>query len=180
MNYVEPIRSIDDIEEMKSYLKEWSMRNYMIFLTGINSGLRVGDIVRLKVKDVQGWYINIREQKTGKYRRIKMTPVLKKEMRKFVEDRPFHHFLFQSRQGNNKPISRQMVYHIIRTAAEDLGIENVGTHTMRKTFGYQYYKKTKDIAMLMTFFNHASTTITLRYIGIRQEQQDIALSNFGL
>ena len=66
MNYVEPIRNTEDIQAMKDYLRNWNERNYILFLFGINSGLRIGDILKLKVKDVQGWYINTKEQKTGK------------------------------------------------------------------------------------------------------------------
>ena len=180
MNYVEPIRTKEDIKAMKEYLRDWNERNYMLFLVGINSGLRVSDILKLKVKDVQGWYIRIREQKTHKQKTIKMTPPLKKEIRKYVENKPLHHFLFQSRNGKNKHISRVTAYLILKVAAEEIGIDNVGTHTMRKTFGYHYYQKTKDVAMLMTLFNHSSPAITLKYIGIRQDQQDKAMSRFGL
>lgn len=180
MNYVEPIRDKDDIQAMKEYLKEWNERNYIMFLLGINSGLRISDIINLRVKDVQGWYIKTKELKTGKPLKRKMTPVLKKEIRNYVEGKPLHHYLFQSRNGKNQPIARNTAYLIIKLAAEELGIDNVGTHTMRKTFGYHYYKKTKDIATLMVLFNHASPAITLRYIGIRQDQQDKAMSSFGL
>lgn len=180
MNYVEPIRNTEDIQAMKDYLRKWNERNYILFLFGINSGLRIGDILKLKVKDVQGWYINTKEQKTGKPLKRKMTPILKRVLREFVKDKPLHHYLFQSRNGTNKALTRTTAYLILRTAAEELEIENVGTHTMRKTFGYHYYKKTKDIATLMVLFNHASPAITLRYIGIRQDQQDKAMNNFGL
>ena len=54
MNFVEPIRDPDDIQAMKDYLKEWNERNYMLFVFGINLGLRISDIIKLKVKDVQG------------------------------------------------------------------------------------------------------------------------------
>ena len=57
MNIVDPIRDKDDIKAMKEYLREWNERNYLLFLFGINSGLRVGDILRIRVKDVQGWHI---------------------------------------------------------------------------------------------------------------------------
>lgn len=62
MNIVDPIRDKDDIQAMKEYLREWNERNYLLFLFGINSGLRVGDILRIRVKDVQGWHIKIKEQ----------------------------------------------------------------------------------------------------------------------
>ena len=88
--------------------------------------------------------------------------------------------MFQSRIGKNKPLDRRTVDWILKTAALECGIENIGTHSMRKTFGYHYYKKYKDVAMLMDLFNHSSPAITLRYIGIRQDQRDKAMSNFDL
>ena len=180
MNIVDPIRDKDDIQAMKEYLREWNERNYLLFLFGINSGLRVGDILQIRVKDVQGWYIKIKEQKTGKRKQLKMTKNLKKEVREYTKDMPLHHYLFQSRIGKNKPPDRRTVDWILKTAAIECGIENIGTHSMRKTFGYHYYKKTKDVAMLMDLFNHSSPAITLRYIGIRQDQRDKAMSNFDL
>lgn len=180
MNYVDPIRDKDDIQAMKEYLREWDERNYMLFLTGINSGFRISDLLQLRVKDVQGWYIKLKERKTGREIKRKMTTILKKEMRKYVEGKPLHYFLFKSRNGRNQPISRVTAYSIIKIAAEEVGIENVGTHTMRKTFGYHYYKKTKDVAFLMELFNHSSPKITLRYIGITQDFQDKEMSKFGL
>ena len=169
-----------DIQAMKEYLREWNERNYLLFLFGINSGLRVGDILQVRVKDVQGWYIKVKEQKTGKRKQLKMTKTLKKEIREYIKDKPLHHYLFQSRIGKNKPLDRRTVDWILKTAAIECGIENIGTHSMRKTFGYHYYKKTKDVAMLMDLFNHSSPAITLRYIGIRQDQRDKAMSNFDL
>ena len=55
-----------------------------------------------------------------------------------------------------------------------------GTHTMRKTFGYHHYKKFKDIAMLQKIFNHCSPEVTLRYIGIEQEQIEESYTQFVL
>ena len=86
VNIVDPIRDKDDIQAMKEYLREWNERNYLLFLFGINSGLRVGDILRIRVKDVQGWYIKIKEQKTGKRKQLKMTKTLKKEVREYIKE----------------------------------------------------------------------------------------------
>ena len=120
------------------------------------------------------------ERKTKKRRKVKMNAFLKREMDKHIKGKRVGDYLFQSRKGKNKPLTRQAAYSIIKIAAEDCGVENVGTHTMRKTFGYHYYQKYKDIAMLMELFNHASAAITKRYIGINQDQQDRALANFRL
>ena len=72
-------------------------------------------------------------------------------------------------------------YYILKTACKAVNLkEKIGTHTMRKTFGYHHYKKFKDIAMLQKIFNHSSPAITLRYIGIEQDQIDESYANFIL
>lgn len=180
MNYVEPIRSKEDIAMLSDYLKEWNVRNYVLFLVGINTGLRVSDIINLRVSNIRGWYIVLIEKKTKKSKKAKMNAALKKEVDKFIAGKDKHEYLFQSRKGKNKPITRQMAYLILKTAAEDCGIENVGTHTMRKTFGYHYYQRHKDIATLMMIFNHSSPAITKKYIGINQDSIDRAMANFRL
>ena len=57
---------------------------------------------------------------------------------------------------------------------------NVGTHTMRKTFGYHHYKQFNDVALLQKIFNHSSPSITMRYVGIAQEELDYSYLNFEL
>ena len=89
-------------------------------------------------------------------------------------------YIFKSRNGKNKPITRVRAYTILNTAAKNIGLEEIGTHTLRKTFGYWFYKETKDIALLQQLFNHSSPSITLRYIGINQDVLDTALDNFNL
>lgn len=65
-----------------------------------------------------------------------MTPALQREFKAYVEGKEDHEFLFKSREGINKPISRSMAYKIFRAAAEYVGLDDIGTHTLRKTFGY--------------------------------------------
>lgn len=180
MNLVEPIRDKDDIQAMKDYLREWSERNYILFLVGISTGFRIGDILKLKAKDVQGWHIRVREQKTGKNKTIKMTRELKNELREYTRDMEPHHYLFPSRNGRNKPLDRRTVYWMLKMAASDLGIDNIGTHSMRKTFGYHYYQKYKNVADLMEIFNHSSPAITMIYIGVRQDDLDRKMSQFSI
>ena len=60
------------IKELKEYFKEQNERNYILFLLGINTGLRISDILRLRVRDVEGWNIFIREKKTNKIKDVKM------------------------------------------------------------------------------------------------------------
>lgn len=94
------------------YFKEKSLRNYILFIMGINTGLRISDILKLKVGDVKGSHISIREKKTGKQKRIQITAALKRELKWFIEEREDSEYLLQSRQGRNRPIVRSMAYKI--------------------------------------------------------------------
>ncbi|WP_214873267.1 tyrosine-type recombinase/integrase, partial [Exiguobacterium sp. s140] len=77
-----------------------------------------------------------------------------------------------------EPISRVQAYRIMKEAGEALGMENVGTHSLRKSFGYHFYQKNKDIAMLQDIFNHSSERVTKIYIGIAQDEIDRAMDDF--
>lgn len=180
MNFVQPIRDPELIRAIKHYFKSKSERNYMLFVTGINSGLRISDILPLRVSDTKQSYFNIKEIKTNKQKRIEMTPALKRELRTYIDGKEDYEFLFKSREGVNKPIGRSMAYKILREAAEYVNLEEIGTHTLRKTFGYHFYKQSKDVAMLQKIFNHSSPDITLRYIGIDQDGMDKAMKNFKI
>lgn len=178
---MEPIRDIAKIRELKSYLRQRSYRDYFLFTLGINSGLRISDILPLRVKDVnQGKYLRLREKKTGNARKIIITPSLKREIKEYTRGKSDYDYLFPSRK-DGKPISRMQAWQILHDAAIACGIEGpIGTHSLRKTFGYHFYHQTKDVAMLQQIFGHSSPSITLRYIGINHEMIDRALENFSL
>jgi integrase len=180
MNLVEPIREKETINEIKEHLKAENYRNYILFLLGINTGLRISDILNLRVRDVEGWYISLRMKKTKKLVRIKMPKELKKELREYIKDKPKYEFLIKSREGKNRPITRGMAYVILNEVAREFGLESIGTHSLRKTFGYHIYQKYKDVAALQEMFNHADPSYTLRYIGINQDNLDSMMSKFGL
>lgn len=170
MTRVEPIRDKDLLQNIKQYFKETNERNYILFLIGIHTGLRISDILKLRVRDVQGWNIILREKKTKKYKEVKMPGELKKAIRRYVDEKHKDEFLIKSRKGNNKPITRKRAYEILREAAEYFELERIGTHTLRKTYGYQHYKKFKDIATLQKALNHSDPADTLIYIGIVQDE----------
>ena len=87
--------------------------------------------------------------------------------------------LFVTNFGNR--LDRFAAYNIIKNACKAAGLEEtIGTHTLRKTFGYHHYQQFKDVAILQKIFNHSSPQITLRYIGIEQDQIDESYSNFIL
>ncbi|SFP10601.1 site-specific integrase [Salibacterium halotolerans] len=180
MNYVQPIRDPAKIEMMKEYLKEKNERDYVLFVLGINTGLRISDILNLQVKHIQGHYIRIMEQKTRKQKRIRITPELFPYLKEYMRNMQHDDYLFQSRKGRNKPIQRSAAYRVLREAADYAGQGEVGTHTLRKTFGYHFYKQKKDVAMLQELFNHSYPSTTLKYIGVNQDAMDNAMSSFKI
>ncbi|TYR81185.1 site-specific integrase [Priestia megaterium] len=178
---VQPIRSLDNLDDMKWSLRKWcGERDYILFLLGINTGLRVSDLLKLKISDIRGKKkIAVKEGKTEKPRTIHLMNIYK-ELNDYINTLEGTEWLFPSRKGD-KPISRIQAYRQLNKASEMVDIpDDIGTHTMRKTFGYWYYKQTKDIATLQTILNHSHPEITLRYIGITDEEIENSLSNFVL
>ncbi|WP_340014664.1 site-specific integrase [Paenibacillus sp. FSL K6-1318] len=180
MNFVQPIRDPAIIDEVKEFLRSESERNYMMFTFGINTGLRIQDILKLRVRDVQGEHLILIEMKTNKKKWIKINAALRRELKKYTEGMERDEYLFQSRQGENRPIKRDMAYKVMRKAAKRFGLADIGTHTMRKTFGYHMYQKTKDISLVQNLLNHSDKSITKRYIGMDQDMMDAAMDNFDL
>lgn len=172
MNTVEPIRDIELVMDIADYLKETSERNYILFLCGIYTGLRISDILKLQVRDVRKkQYVIMREKKTGKERKFPINKELRPILEDYIKDKPDYEYLFRSRQSR-RPITRQQAYNIISSAGREFGLDSIGTHTLRKTFGYHMYKQTGDIATLKEILNHSDISVTFRYIGINQETKD--------
>lgn len=184
MSVVQPIRDIKKIDTMKKFLLGQNIRDFTLFTLGINSGLRISDLLAMKLKDVyqDGKLlpeIRVKEKKTSKYKSFPLGKKTKKALIDYinsVEDFKPDDPLFFSRKkeyGHRRPITRQHAHYILSEAAEYVGImEKVGTHTLRKSFGYHAYKNGVDLALLQDIFNHASPQITLRYIGITKEDRD--------
>lgn len=142
----------------------------LFFLLGISSGLRISDILGFNVGDVyEKEEVVLREKKTEKYKKFPLRPDVQIELNTYCKGRSLSEPLFMGRLGCR--LDRSQVYRFINRACEELKIAaNVGTHTMRKTFGYHHYKQFHDIAILQNIFNHSSPEVTKRYIGITQDE----------
>lgn len=182
MEFVQPIRDKTKIEEVKAILRRKSYRDYMLFMIGINTGLRISDLLKLTIGDVRGKdKIDIREKKTGKAKRFKIPEKVLAELEEYMIGMKDDALLFPSERSKDKPVDRVRVYRILNEAAQEAGITDpIGTHTLRKTFGYHFYKKTKDVAILQDIFNHSAPSVTRRYIGINEDEIDKALEGFEL
>lgn len=180
VNEVEPIRDKGMVQDIGDYLREQSERNYILFLFGIYSGLRISDILKLRVRDVRGKSrISMIEKKTGKERKFPLNKELKGSLAKYVASMKDYEYLIRSRQGCNSPISRQQAWNILRDAGQHFGLDAIGTHTLRKTFGYHMYQKTHDIVLVQHMLNHATQEYTLRYIGITRDTMDDAVNSLS-
>lgn len=178
MKFVQPIRDLEKINEIKNKLRAKSDRNLIMFVLGIYTGLRISDILKLKVSDVKDQeYIRLTEKKTGKDKLIYINSQLKKELKTYIQEKNNEEYLLKSREGSNKPISRTMAYIILREIAKECGLKNIGSHSLRKSFGYHTYERTKDVASLMIIFNHTDQATTLRYIGKDQDSIDKIYKN---
>lgn len=173
MNTVEPIKDIELINDIADYLRSRNERNYVLFMFGIYSGLRISDILSFRVRDIRNKkYIYIREIKTNKEKRFIISENLKPILDEYISDKKDYMYLFKSQQGLNRPITRQQAYRILKDAASKFELDSIGTHTLRKTFGYFMYKQTGDILAVKEVLNQSSVDITRRYIGLTQDDKD--------
>lgn len=179
---VEPIRDKKLIREIMSALEKdrspVGERRYLLFASGIYLGRRISDLLELKVGDVRGKKtMTITEGKTGKEKVLAFNSILQKIYKERLAGRDPEEPLFVSRQKTR--VSREVQAISRRTALRDIhaigkmaGIDyRIGTHTLRKTFGYWYYQNYQDIGMLMKLFNHSKEEITQVYIGLDVDEQ---------
>lgn len=176
--------------------RQIACRNKMLFLIGINLSLRISDLITLKwsffLKDDMDFrsFYKIqpkKTRKTGKFVTLYFNDVVKRAIVQYVEQYPIedmNDFVFKSRKGKGA-VTERSVWKIIVDAADEAGIEyNVGTHSLRKTFGYHIWHdaedKEKALVMLMAIFNHSSIATTKKYIGIMNEEIESVFNDLNL
>jgi len=190
----EPIRDKKKIDSYLNLLRGSSERNYLIAKFQLNTGLRISDVVPVQVSDLCTpklafkEYFTLREQKTRnrkhkREKKIRINDELKSAVREYIKANALSYgdYLFGSRKaapsGFNRPISTTQAYRVLRQAADELGLENFGTHSLRKTWGFWSYKASRyNIGLIQDTFDHDSPKDTLRYIGISQEDKDYLYS----
>lgn len=172
MNEVQAIKDKRHIAAIKAVL---SGRDLLLFTVGINVGLRISDLLALKVGDLRGQDSDtLTEGKTQKKRTVTLNDSVKQAVATLIPaGATDDDYLFPSRKGD-KPIGRVQAYRILNAAIERAGLADVytsfGAHSLRKTFGYFAYESGIDITLLMRVLNHSSARETLRYIGIEAEE----------
>lgn len=178
MNFVQPIRDKQKIEEIKSYLKSKNLRDWAFFTLGINSALRISDILKFNVSDVLDQdgnvvdRIRVKEKKTGKSKDFPLSNKVREALAEYISTCNPEGVLFPSQKGG-KAITRQHAHTILSEAAKAVGIkESISTHSCRKTWAFHAYEKGVSIQKIQSILNHSSERETLRYIGIIQDQLD--------
>lgn len=174
---VQPIREIRDIDAIKKLIS-CNVRDRLLFTMGINNGLRVGDLLKIRVSDLkyvkQNEAIKITEQKTKKENILMINKATYKILRQYFEElKPEDDdFLFKSRKGDNSALTVEAVNSKIKSWCRAINLKgNYGTHSLRKTFGY-IQRKIYGVSfeILCKRFNHSSPAVTMRYLGIEDKE----------
>lgn len=188
MNTAQPIRDVEDLKKIKEYYLEVrpNRRNYLLIVFGMNSALRISDILSLQWEQVydfarEGYrqHLRLTEQKTGKQSTIFLNQNIRQALQEYRQgliqqgkEIQTDTFLF-SHSNKNVPITRVQAFRIIKTAADYYHIPGViCCHSLRKTFGYHAWKQGVSPVLLVNIYNHSSYTVTKRYLGIEQEDRD--------
>lgn len=201
----EPIKSMDDIFRISKYLKDnGRYRDNMLFIVGINFGLRASDLRMLRFSNLinenctfkdsfpvfEKKTRNTRTRKKNRY--ITINNAVMEAVTLYLENTPgvsLSDYMFRSLSNNscflNEPISVRSIERLLKEIAAKLDINvKVSTHTLRKTFCYWMmvtgHNDTRRLLLLQKMLNHSSPAQTLQYIGITAEEIDAAYKKLNL
>lgn len=188
MNISQPIRDMTDLNNLKNYYKKVHPipRNELLIIVGLNTALRISDLLSLQWKDVFDFsretywkHITLAEQKTGKLSRIFINDNIKDALGRYREwiggreEQIFPEKYLFCHEKENISISRVQAFRIVKQAAQACEIPGViSCHSLRKTFGYHAWKQGVSPVLLMNIYNHSSFQNTRRYLGIEQDDRD--------
>ncbi len=191
MSTTQPIKSKKDLFALKNfYLKnEPNLRNYALICTGINTALRISDMLELTWEEVYDFrqkrfrpHLTLRENKTGKKTIIALNKSLQKALATYKKSLPSQkpeQYIFPGKKSPS--LSRQQAFRIIKHAGMALKFpEPISCHSLRKTFGYHAWTAGANPTILMMIYNHSSFQITKRYLGIDQDDKDHVFLNLNL
>ncbi len=186
MQFVEPIRDTKKIAQIKNTLRgQNNFRDLLLFELGINSALRISDLLSIKVKnliDTEGIvkdFFEIKEDKTNKVNRITITPKVKNTLEEYKRSYPKlvsqenNYIFFHSKRSplGIQAIGRKQAWIMIAKWCNEAGIKGrFGTHSLRKTWGYQARLKAIPLEIIQHKLNHSSLAVTQRYLGITADE----------
>jgi len=195
MNFVEPIRDPRKIAQIKYLLRgQQRYRDLLLFVTGINSALRISDLLTLRIGlflDEQGRIkrrFEIHEQKRGKRHKVVINNSIREAFEEYmqaypgIENNPDHYIFFNTKANDfSIHISRGQAWKFINTICKEIRVlGNFGTHSLRKTWGYHARLQGVDLALIMHKLNHSSIATTKRYLGITDEELEEVVQRLNL
>lgn len=186
MQFVEPIRDIKKVTQIKNMLRgESKIRDLLLFELWINSALRISDLLSIKVKDLFDEkgninnFFDIKEEKTNKSNRITITPKVQETLKQYRElynyiiKKPDFYVFFHSKRSpkGEKHIDRKQAWKMIHQRCIDVWLKgNFWGHTLRKTWGYQARLNAIPLEIIQHKLNHSSLSVTQRYLGITADE----------
>lgn len=178
MSEVHAVKNLDTVKLVSHLLERtYGQQIADVWNLGLNLALRISDLLSIRFEDIHSDRVVLTEGKTGKLATIKLNDKAREIIERRRAEYPDHVYLFQSHRNRwslrkePRPLSRRYVSFAISMIGEEVGLA-LGTHSMRKTRGYHLYKNTNDLARVMKMLRHSSEAVTLRYIGITQEDVD--------
>lgn len=180
-----PITTTEKVLDIQDYLRYKNERDYILFVLGITTGYRAGDLVKLKVRDVmealrreeftiyEGKKMNSKniKEKNRKPRTVEIRPKVAKLLKNYIKDKKDYEYVFQSRKGTNQHIGVQAVSNILKEAGEYFELYDITAHSMRKTYAYKIYiESNKEIVAVKELLGHRSIEESKRYIGLDKEK----------
>ena len=201
----EPIKSMQDIIRVTTYLKEKGrFRDNMFFIVGINFGLRISDLSRLRFSDLINPDFTFKEsfpvfekktrntRKRKKNRYVSINDAVIEAVTLYLANTPgvsLSDYLFRSESNHgcnvNAPMNKTSFHRILKNIAEEVGLTcQISTHSLRKTFGYWIMVKgnndPRTLLLLQKIFGHSTAAQTLTYIGITEDEVHDAYMNLNI
>lgn len=182
----DPIKSKEAVLDIQDYLKS-NKRNYVLFVLGVSTGYRSGDLVELKVRDIRKAlddnYFEILEgkkrnsknikKKNMKPRKVKVNSSLELILKEYISGKFDYEYVFTSRKGSNQHITVSSISRILKDAGHKFGLKNITAHSMRKTYAYFIFVNSElNITLVKEMLGHSSIEETKRYIGLDRETHD--------
>jgi integrase len=195
MNFVEPIRDRKKIAQIKNLLRGQShYRDLLLFVVGINTALRISDLLKLRIGDFiheqnhikrRFW---VKEQKRGKRHEVVINNSIRDALEEYLAAYPgiaddYSNFVFFNSKKNcyKIPIKRGQAWKFVSEICQGVGLQgNYGTHSLRKTWGFHARMQGVDLALIMHKLNHASLIYTKRYLGITDDELEAVIQRLNL
>jgi len=160
-------------KQAESLKRKMDLRDRLLIALAIESGLRIGDLLNLKVGDV-GTTMTIYEKKSKRERTFAISADLNADLKKFVRYKRKASYLFHSARSASKPIHRSTVHRHIKKALKGLKFD-ASAHSTRKLYAYNKFAETQDIIKVQEALNHKYVTTTLTYLDIDAKKINIML-----